>query len=156
LRPPETAGTRLVEDPEARVCFSGGAQGPAEAAGPKRRRAGGFRYNRSTSTCGLRLVEEHMFTALVLSGAIALATNVRPPDYTERSLCELWAGAMCQKLKCVEGAKARCQAESKRCRGQPYSVVPKDRAAKVAECAKALLKQKCGEPEPAECSGVGF
>ena len=97
-----------------------------------------------------------MLTALVLSSTIAFVANVRPPDYTERSLCELWAGAMCQKLKCAEGAKERCQAESKRCRSQPYSIVPKDRATRIADCAKALLKQKCGEPEPSECSGVGY
>jgi len=96
-----------------------------------------------------------MWPVLLLSGALlSMSSGVKPPDYTEKSLCELWAGAQCEAAKCGEGAAERCAAESKRCRGLPRLVVPPDRAAKVAECSKAMLKVKCGAPPPPECEGV--
>jgi len=97
-----------------------------------------------------------MLAALLLAGAlISSSEGVKPPDYTERSLCELWAGAQCQQMQgCSENAKERCQAESKRCRAQPRTTVSKERADRVAECAKALLKQKCGEPLPQACTDL--
>lgn len=96
-----------------------------------------------------------MLAAWILSGALTLTAGVKPPDYTERSLCELWAGAQCQVAKCDQtSADARCKAESKKCKGLPHTSASKDHAAKVSECAKALLKKQCSDAVPAECSDV--
>lgn len=96
-----------------------------------------------------------MLAALLLSGALlTMSQSARPPDYTEKGLCDLWAGAQCHAARCGENAKERCTAESRRCRTATRATVTGERAQRVAECAKAMLKQKCGEPAPAECSGV--
>jgi len=95
-----------------------------------------------------------MLSTLIVAGLLFAAESARPPDYTERSLCELWAGAQCQRARCSEGGKQRCAAESKRCMRLHRAIVPRERAAKVAECAKSLLQQKCGEPSPANCENV--
>jgi hypothetical protein len=39
-------------------------------------------------------------------------------------------------------------------RGKSRATVTGERARKVAACAKAMLKMKCGEPQPAECNDV--
>ncbi|MGI5862454.1 MAG: hypothetical protein ACOX6T_10420 [Myxococcales bacterium] len=97
-----------------------------------------------------------MWPVLLLSGALlSISSGVKPPDYTEKSLCELWAGAQCELAKCGENAIERCLEESKRCRHRSDDdVVSPDRAAKVSECAKALLKLKCGDATPQECADV--
>jgi hypothetical protein len=97
-----------------------------------------------------------MLAPLFVSALLWTAPQgVRPPDYSERSLCDLWAGAQCQQASCGDHAKQRCLAESKRCRGTSRVFVPRDRASKVVACAKAMLKTKCGQPAPAECANVG-
>lgn len=95
-----------------------------------------------------------MVSALMLSGALLLSQGARPPDYTEKGLCDLWAGAQCNAAKCGDSAKERCAAESRRCRRATRATVSNARAKKIADCAKAMLKQKCGEAPPAECHGV--
>ena len=96
-----------------------------------------------------------MLAALFLSGAlISLTHAVNPPDYSERSLCHVWAGAQCHQTQCRDDGKERCMAESRQCREASEAVVSKERAAKVVECARLILKQKCGEPVPAECANI--
>jgi len=95
-----------------------------------------------------------MIAALMVSASLLMSQGARPPDYTEKNLCDLWAGAQCHAAKCGDNAKDKCAAESKRCKRTTRATVSKERAAKIAECSKAMLKQKCGEPAPAECSGV--
>ena len=95
-----------------------------------------------------------MLAALMLSGAMFLSQGVRPPDYSEKSLCDLWAGAQCAVASCGENAQDRCKQESKMCRGKSRSAVGGEHARRVAACAKAKLKLKCGAPTPAECDGV--
>jgi hypothetical protein len=98
-----------------------------------------------------------MLSALIVSAVLSMSTTARPPEYSERWLCELWAGAQCTAAKCNADkttAQDRCKAESKKCRGASHATVSGERAKKVAECAKAMLKQKCGDPAPPECSGV--
>jgi len=95
-----------------------------------------------------------MLAALLLTGALMTSQGVRPPDYSERSLCDLWAGAQCAVERCGESAQERCKQVSKVCRGKRRATVPGEHARKVAACAKAMLKMKCGAPTPAECNGV--
>ncbi|HCF57578.1 MAG TPA: hypothetical protein DFS52_06245 [Myxococcales bacterium] len=96
-----------------------------------------------------------MWPVLLLSGALlSMSSGVKPPEYSEKSLCDLWAGAQCELAKCGENAAERCLEESKRCRHRSYVVVQPDHAAKVSECAKALLKLKCGDAMPQECADV--
>jgi hypothetical protein len=96
-----------------------------------------------------------MWPVLLLSGALlSMSSGVKPPEYTEKSLCDLWAGAQCELAKCGENAVERCMEESKRCRNESRMSVPPERSARVSECAKALLKHKCGEPMPPECAEV--
>ena len=95
-----------------------------------------------------------MLFALMLSGALSFSQGARPPDYTEKGLCDLWAGAQCHVAHCSESSKDRCSEESRRCRHATRATVSLERARRHADCAKALLKQKCGDPAPAECSGL--
>lgn len=95
-----------------------------------------------------------MLAALMLSGALLFSQGARPPDYTEKGLCDLWAGAQCAAARCGDNAQERCKQESKRCRRMSRATVTGERAKRVSACAKAMLKAKCGEPAPAECSGV--
>ena len=100
--------------------------------------------------------EALMLAALLVTGVLwTVPQGVRPPDYTERSLCDLWAGAQCQQARCGDNSKERCLMESKRCRNTGRVFVPRDRASRMAQCAKAMLRKKCGEPAPAECSNAG-
>jgi len=87
-----------------------------------------------------------MLAALLVTGVLwTVPQGVRPPDYTERSLCDLWAGAQCQQARCGDNSKERCLMESKRCRNTGRVFVPRDRASRMAQCAKAMLRKKCGE-----------
>ena len=95
-----------------------------------------------------------MLAALMLSSALWMSQGAKPPDYTEKSLCDLWAGAQCAVAKCGENPQERCKQESKVCRGKSRTTVTGERPRKVAACAKAMLKMKCGEPKPAECNDV--
>ena len=93
--------------------------------------------------------------SLVVAGSLALTLLASKPDnYTERSLCDLMAGAACHATSCMKDAKERCAVASKKCRGSSRAQVPKERADKTAACAKATLKAKCGDAAPAECQGV--
>ena len=95
---------------------------------------------------------------LALAAALTLSTasgGTKPDTYNERWLCDLWAGAQCHATSCQKDAKDRCTAVSKACnqtsRNEP---VPKERADRMAACARALLKGTCGGAQPAECQGV--
>jgi hypothetical protein len=82
--------------------------------------------------------------------------TVKPDNYTEKSLCDLSAGAACHASACLKDSKERCTQASRKCRGTTRATVPKDRADRTAACAKAMLKSKCGAPSPAECEGVSL
>ena len=97
-----------------------------------------------------------MLSLIVASALVVSIEGVDPPEYSERSLCDLWAGARCHVTSCLPDAKKQCAADSARCRGTQSSSVPSSRSDVVAACAKALLKGKCGDPPPAECQGVTF
>ncbi len=96
-----------------------------------------------------------MITAILVAGVMSMSQGTARDEYTERSLCELWVGARCQANACQENAKERCIEESRRCRSQSaYEIVPRERASRVASCARAMLKNACGGPSPAECADV--
>jgi hypothetical protein len=95
--------------------------------------------------------------SLLLSSALFVSIEaVSPPDYSERSLCDLWAGARCYATECLPDRKVRCTSESAKCRGANRSTVPPSRADRVAACAKALLTARCGDPLPSQCEGVEY
>jgi hypothetical protein len=91
--------------------------------------------------------------AVTLSLTLMLS-GTKPDTYTERGLCDLWAGAQCYATSCMKDAKERCTLVSRRCRNATRQTVPQERAEKTANCAKALLKNSCGGPAPSECSDV--
>jgi len=95
-----------------------------------------------------------MLAALMLSGALLMAQGSGRPT-TPSGTCAIcgWRAVPRRALRRQRQA-AVAPSESKRCRGaQPGHGL--DRATKkISDCAKAMLKQKCGEPAPAECSGV--
>jgi hypothetical protein len=94
---------------------------------------------------------------LATAAAFVLSTSVgtRPNEYNERWLCDLWAGAQCHATSCLKDAKERCLAVSKPCMDTLRKTrVDATRAERKAACAKALLKQSCGSPKPAECEGL--
>lgn len=96
-----------------------------------------------------------MFPRLFAASALVLLfTGVNPPDYSEKGLCDLWAGARCYATQCLPDGKQRCTQDSAQCRGRGDATVSADRAERVAACAKALLKGRCGDPAPEECAGV--
>ena len=97
-----------------------------------------------------------MLSLLVASALAVSVQAVSPPDYSERSLCDLWAGARCYATVCMPDRKVRCTSESIKCRHARSSTVPPARADRVAPCAKALLNAKCGDPLPAACAGVEY
>ncbi|MHB8874050.1 MAG: hypothetical protein ACYC8T_10225 [Myxococcaceae bacterium] len=95
--------------------------------------------------------------SLLVAGSLALTLFAAKPDhYTEKSLCDLTAGAACHATACLKDAKERCTQSSRKCRGTSRSTVPKDRADRAAACAKATLKAKCGSPAPSECEGMSL
>lgn len=96
-----------------------------------------------------------MLVRLFAASALILSlSGVQPPNYSEKGLCDLWAGARCHATACLPDGKKRCEAESQQCRGRGGATVSGERAERVSACAKALLKARCGDPAPAECSGV--
>lgn len=96
-----------------------------------------------------------MFPQMLFASALVLSlSGVQPPAYSEKGLCELWAGARCQATSCLPDGKKRCATDSAQCRGRTEQPVPDDRAQKVAACARALLQATCGAPAPAECDGI--
>lgn len=97
-----------------------------------------------------------MLSLLVASALVVSMEGVQPPDYSERSLCDLWAGARCHVTACLPDARKQCSADSAKCRGAVSTTVPPSRAEPVAACAKALLKGKCGDPPPPECKGLEY
>ncbi len=92
-------------------------------------------------------------SALTVSVALLLS-GAKPDTYSERWLCDLWAGAQCHATSCLKDAKERCAAASRKCSGSTSETVAPSRADKTSACAKALLKDKCGAPSPAECADV--
>jgi hypothetical protein len=93
-----------------------------------------------------------VFAQLVVTAAlVASLTTVAPPDYSEKGLCDLWAGARCHATSCLPDAKQRCEADSRRCRGRGGAAVSPARAEKVAACARALLQARCGDPAATGC-----
>ncbi|MBI3185993.1 MAG: hypothetical protein HYZ28_27980 [Myxococcales bacterium] len=95
-----------------------------------------------------------MSAAAFSTALLLLLGGAKPGEYTERSLCDLWAGAHCHATKCLKDAKERCTAVSSRCRGATRHVVSRSRAERTAACAKALLQSSCGGPTPSECADV--
>ena len=104
--------------------------------------------------------------SITLSGAMLLSLTVaawlsssslavKPNTYSERWLCDLWAGAVCHATSCKSDAKDRCMAVSKSCNDTSQKqTVAKANADKKVACAKALLKSECGKPTPAKCEGM--
>lgn len=97
-----------------------------------------------------------MLAALLVTGSMMLssAQSVTPGQYSEKWLCDLWAGAQCHQASCRKDAKEQCDAASRRCRGRSRAVVPQSSAERTAACAKAMLTNACGAPTPSECEGV--
>lgn len=97
-----------------------------------------------------------MIAALLVSGTLLLssAQGTSPGTYSDKWLCDLWAGAQCYQTSCQKDAKAQCEVASKRCRGRGRQTVPEETAKKTASCAKAMLQQACGAPAPDECKDV--
>ena len=97
-----------------------------------------------------------MLLTLFASAWLSSSVAVKPNTYSERWLCDLWAGAVCHRTSCNKDAKERCNAVSKACNDTSRkSTVPNETADKKAACARALLKGACGEKSPAECQGMG-
>jgi hypothetical protein len=93
--------------------------------------------------------------SLLVAGSLALTLLTATPDtYTERSLCDLVAGAQCHATSCLKDSKERCAVASRKCRDASRATVPKERADKSAACAKATLDVPCGAAAPAECQAA--
>ncbi len=96
-----------------------------------------------------------MLVTLALAFAVSLTAGTAPGTYSERWLCDLWAGAQCHATACTPDGKARCEAVSRQCQGTSRTVtVSPDRSGAKAACAKALLAQTCGSPHPEACQGL--
>jgi hypothetical protein len=94
---------------------------------------------------------------LAAAAALALSSSfgTKPNTYSERWLCDLWAGAQCHATSCKKDGKELCLAVSKQCeQTSRQKMVESERAEKRAACARALLRQPCGAPAPAECEGL--
>ncbi len=92
---------------------------------------------------------------LSVSGAKPHHAGPKPDTYSERWLCDLWAGAQCHMTSCEKDARDRCMASSKQCEStSKTTVVPKERAQKMSTCARAILQGQCGAAKPAECEGL--
>jgi hypothetical protein len=95
-----------------------------------------------------------MLIAAAAAFVLWTSAGVKPNTYSERWLCDLWAGAICHATSCQTDGKARCEAVSKQCLETSKRVQVDDgKAEKKAACARALLKAPCGAPRPAECEG---
>jgi hypothetical protein len=96
-----------------------------------------------------------MMIATLAAALLMTSSGTKPEQYSERWLCDLWAGAQCHASSCAKDAKDRCLAASKQCKDTSrQTAVTKERADKQAACARALLKGACGAPKPAECDGL--
>jgi hypothetical protein len=96
-----------------------------------------------------------MLIALAASFLVSTSSGTRPNTYSERWLCDLWAGAQCHATSCQKDGKDRCMAVSKQCQETSRKTeVDAARAQKKAACARALLSQACGAPKPPECDGL--
>lgn len=96
-----------------------------------------------------------MLFATAAALVMSMSSGTKPNTYSERWLCDLWAGAQCAATSCQKDGSERCIAVSKQCTGTSKKVQVDDgRAAKKAACARALLSQTCGSPKPAECDGL--
>lgn len=107
-----------------------------------------------------RAVSITLRIAMLLSLTVAAwlsssSMAVKPDTYSERWLCDLWAGAVCHATSCKSDAKDRCMAVSKSCNDtSTKQTVAKASADKKVACAKALLKSECGKPTPSKCEGM--
>ena len=96
-----------------------------------------------------------MLIAALATTMLLSSQGVKPDHYSERWLCDLWAGAQCHATSCKKDGKDRCEAVSKACKDtSKKATVPDDRASKQSACARALLKTACGAAKPAECEGL--
>jgi len=96
-----------------------------------------------------------MLIAFAASLLVSTSSGTRPNTYSERWLCDLWAGAQCHATSCQKDGKDRSLADSKQCQETSKRVeVDSGRAQKKAACARALLAQACGAPKPPECDGL--
>jgi hypothetical protein len=96
-----------------------------------------------------------MLLAAAAAFVLSTSTGPKPNSYSERWLCDLWAGAQCHATSCQKDGRERCLAVSKQCKETSRrDTVAASRAEKRATCARALLKQTCGEKPPAECDGL--
>jgi hypothetical protein len=96
-----------------------------------------------------------MLFAAAAAFVLSTSAGTKPGTYSERWLCDLWAGAQCHATSCQKDGKERCEAVSKQCESTSRTTtVDTVRAEKKAACARALLGGKCGGPKPAECDGL--
>ncbi len=96
-----------------------------------------------------------MLLAAAAAFVLSTSAGTRPNTYSERWLCDLWAGAQCHATSCLKDGRERCLAVSKQCNETSRkTTVDAARAEKKAVCARALLKVDCGAPRPAECEGL--
>lgn len=96
-----------------------------------------------------------LIAALATTVLLSTSQGVKPDHYSERWLCDLWAGAQCHATSCKKDGKERCEAVSKACKDtSKKAIVPEDRASKQSACARALLKNACGAAKPTECEGL--
>ena len=96
-----------------------------------------------------------MLFATAAAFVLSISAGTKPNTYSERWLCDLWAGAQCHATSCQKDGRARCEAVSKQCEGTSRTAtVDASRAERKAACARALLKAPCGSSKPAECDGL--
>ena len=96
-----------------------------------------------------------MMIATLAAALLMTSSGTKPDTYSERWLCDLWAGAQCHASSCAKDGKDRCMAAAKQCKDtSKKTAVTKERSDKQAACARALLKEACGAPRPAECEGL--
>ncbi len=96
-----------------------------------------------------------MLFATAAAALLSLSSGTKPNTYSERWLCDLWAGAQCTAQSCKKDGRARCEAVSKQCESTSRaSTVDAAKADRKAACARALLTTGCGAATPSECEGL--
>jgi hypothetical protein len=96
-----------------------------------------------------------MLLAAAAAFVLSTSAGTKPNTYSERWLCDLWAGAQCHATSCQKDGRERCEAVSKQCQQTSRrETVDASRAERKAACARALLKSECGAPRPSECEGL--
>lgn len=96
-----------------------------------------------------------MFLATAAAFVLSTSAGTKPNTYSERWLCDLWAGAQCAATSCQKDGKARCEAVSKQCEStRRDATVDAEKAEKKSACARALLTAGCSDKKPAECDGL--